>query len=445
MSTTSDTPFWVLDHGDRTALITAAGEAVSYDTLAARADALAADLPEGPGFGFLLISPDVDSIALYLGALRAGRQVPLLLNADIGDDALAALSAHYRPNWIRGRDVGSALDGSADIHDNLALLLATSGSTGSPKLVRLSANAIASNAASIAHYLGLTPDDRAITTMPLAYSFGMSILNSHLAVGASLVLSDLSMLQPDFWTLAKTSGVTSLSGVPSSFDMLRRAKLETRGLDRLRMLTQAGGKLPDRLVSHFADLCAGEGWDMHVMYGQTEAAPRISHVPPDRLKDKVGSVGIAVPGGDISIADDTGELVYRGPNVMMGYAESREDLARGDDMGGILHTGDLARLDEDGFAYITGRLKRFIKLSGTRTNLDAVEAWAASRYGAPVAAGGEDEKLALWLTAKVGADDAAVKADLRAAFDIFPGMVRLARIDALPLTANGKTDYAALG
>lgn len=195
------------------------------------------------------------------------------------------------------------------------------------------------------------------------------------------------------------------------------------------------------LIRTFDTLARDHGWRLFVMYGQTEAAPRISYVPPERLPEKAGSIGIPIPGGRLELDPDTAELVYRGPNVMMGYAERRDALAKGDECGGVLRTGDLGEVDSDGFFYLKGRLKRFIKISGARINLDSVEAGLCERLGGQAVCTGSDDRLRVWLLDDAPAADEAVLASLREMFDIFPGFARVSRIPTFPLTANGKIDY----
>ena len=461
--------FWSLNSsGSRIALLAESGATLTYAELARLADELAAHLPDSPArtVGFLLFPPNFDAVAVYLGALRSGRHVPLLLPPGIHPASLEDLVAKYQPDWI-ATGIGpecSCPAGYSQQHrtddiavhtrcesatgleprEPLGLLLSTSGSTGSQKLVRLSYEAIDSNAQAIVQYLGLNENDRAISTLELSYSFGMSILNSHLGVGASVVLTDETLLSRGFWELAQKSHITSLSGVPSQFAMLRRAGLERRGLGSLRMLTQAGGNLGEPLKREFKALSDRLGSEFFIMYGQTEAAPRISYVPPARLDDKLGSIGVAIPGGSLELDAATSELIYRGPNVMLGYAESRADLARGDEMRGVLHTGDLGRRDEEGFFYLTGRLKRFIKLSGARVNLDDVEKMLVDAFDAQLGCIGADERLSVVLVESPAVTDAAIREFLRMRCDIYPGMVTIERRPELPYTANGKVDYQAL-
>lgn len=453
--------FWQLPYDDRIALVEGDRQ-VGYRELAVLADTLAAQLPDGRGMGILAMPGTTDAVALYLGTLRGNRQVPLLVQPDTDPALLSALVADYRPEWLGlpgpapagYATVGAAgplnihlrTAGNADAapHPELALLLSTSGSTGSSKLVRLSARALASNAAAIVQYLGLTAEDRAITTLPLAYSFGMSILNSHLACGGRVVLSGDSLMTREFWETARGNAVTSLSGVPATYEILRRMGLARLQLPSLRMLTQAGGRLRDELVQHFAASAREHGLQFFVMYGQTEAAPRISYVPPERLPDKIGSIGIAVPGGRIHIDTATGELVYEGPNVMMGYATTREELAHPDGQHGILRTGDLARVDDDGFHYITGRAKRFLKLSGNRINLDEVEAMLSAALGRQILCSGDDDDLVVFSHGDASAAQEDIRRLVQDRYKLFGGLVRCLHLQAPPLLSNGKTDYPSL-
>ena len=452
--------FWQLPHGERTALIEGT-RTLSYRELAGLADDLAGLLPGGRGMGILAMPSTIEAVALYLGALRSARQVPLLVQADTDPELLAALVDCYTPEWLAlpgpaprgyttvhagGRlsiHVRDAVTGAAP-HPELAVLLSTSGSTGSSKLVRLSAQGLASNAASIVAYLGLTADDRAITTLPLAYSFGMSILNSHLACGGCVVLSEDSLMTREFWEAARGNAVTSLSGVPATYEILRRMGLARLQLPSLRMLTQAGGRLRDELVRHFAESARDHGLQFFVMYGQTEASPRISYVPAERLLDKIGSIGIPVPGGRMHVDGDSGELVYEGPNVMMGYATSRGELAAADQQHGVLRTGDLARVDADGFHYITGRAKRFLKMSGNRVNLDEVEAMLSAALGRQIACSGSDDDLVVFSHGGEAAPLDEVRHLVQARYKLFGGLVRCIHLEALPLLSNGKIDYPSL-
>src|SRR5664279_2611224 len=191
-----------------------------------------------------------------------------------------------------------------------------------------------------------------------------------------------------------------------------------------------------------SELARRRGWKFFVMYGQTEATARISYVPFEQLGKKVGSVGIAIPDGSITMDEETGELIYRGPNVMMGYAECREDLAQGDELHGVLRTGDLARQDADGYFYVTGRLKRFLKMFGKRFNLDDMEKILSRRVEAVVACYGRDDLLMVAVENCENTD--AINSIVCETFDLPRTAVRVVALKELPRTANGKLDYQRL-
>lgn len=343
--------FWtdLESFGSSPALIDEAGAVTTYRQLAAQADAFAANLGEPGGLVVIEMANDVASIIRLLGAWRGGMAV--LLTSPDGVKA-NALAMQFGARWIvSGAGAERARGDEAAVHPDLALLLATSGTTGSTKLVRLSATNVSANAASIADYLAITDAERAVASLPLHYSYGLSVLTSHLSVGATLVVTDLSVIDPAFRALMGNAAVTSLAGVPYTYDLMERAGFRDWAPDCLRTCTQAGGRLAPEQVARYDAWLRARGGRMFVMYGQTEATARIAYVPPEMLGANIGSIGQAVPGGELSLinasgaavtdCDVEGELVYRGPNVMLGYAENAADLAKGAEVA-ALHTGDLA-------------------------------------------------------------------------------------------------------
>ncbi len=458
------TTFWRLDHPQASpALIDAAsGHATSYGELRTLADASADDLAATPprALGFVLATNDTPTVARYLAALRRGHVVALL-DARLAPALLARLLDAYRPDWVSGPTGGAPPSGYSPtassagddlfvrseptggaLHPDLALLLSTSGTTGSPKMVRLASTAVAANAASIARYLDLTDLERPITTLPLHYSYGLSVLNSHLAAGACVVLTGESVARRELWAAVDRHGVTSISGVPYTYQMLARLRFDAMALPSLRTLTQAGGRLDPALVRQFGESAAARGRRFFVMYGQTEAVARMSYVPPEALLDHVGSVGIAIPGGALDIDEATSELSYRGPNVMLGYGESLADLAAGDELAGVLRTGDLARRDADGFVWLSGRTKRFVKLFGLRVSLDEVEQLAQEVSPSPVACVGEDD--ALVVAVEDPGHEAAIVESIATTFGIHRSALRAAAIGPLDRLTTGKLDYGRI-
>lgn len=462
--------FWLLDHAQAPALLLGHNEAssgiVPYAELAQMADGILSALEPSAKkrLGVIRCRNAVAPIAAYLGALRSGDAV-MLVGEQLATPLWEATLEAYQPDWVfepqddytaavlrdhqarpapagwRMWQRGPVAPSLPDIHPELAVLLSTSGTTGSAKMVRLSYRNIDANARAIAEYLRIEPDERAITTLPFNYSYGMSVVNSHLQAGAQLVLSEASLLSREFWDAFSHHAVTSLAGVPYTFQMLHRLDPRKLNLASLRTLTQAGGSLGPRWLTYFRELAQERGWRFVVMYGQTEASPRISYVPPEQLAAKAGSIGVAVPGGKLSLSDD-GELVYEGPNVMMGYAQSRADLGLGDELQGRLHTGDLARIDEDGFVFLLGRIKRFVKIHGNRVSLDDIEQALEQSLGTAVAVTGDDERIRVHVTMPGSLEEA--RAIMATTYRLHASTFSLQSVESLPMSSSGKKDYGSL-
>ncbi len=422
-------------HGQRTALVHDGGR-LSYAGLAQRVREAADRF--GPVRRLVLVvgAHDVDLVVGYLGALAGGHVVLLVPEGRHVDGWVQ----RYDPDVVvraapgRGRVEQERRDGSAHtLHPDLALLLTTSGSTGSPRLVRLSRDAVQANATSIATYLGLGPHDVGVTTLPMAYCYGLSVLHSHLLSGAALVLTDLSVVDRCFWDLVRSHRVSSLAGVPYTYDLLDATDALDQDLPHLRRLLQAGGAMPVAEVRRYARDCEKRDRQLFVMYGQTEATARMAYLPPHLAVEHAGALGVPVPGGELRLADD-GELVYRGPNVMMGYADGPVDLGLGRTVT-ELRTGDRGRRRPDGMLEVVGRTGRQVKLFGLRIDLDALQA-QLHRHGVMAWCGHLDGRLVA-----VTEQDATVT---RRALCLLSGLPRHAvqavAVDALPRTVNGKLD-----
>ncbi|HLH38554.1 MAG TPA: AMP-binding protein [Bryobacteraceae bacterium] len=400
---------------------------------------------------------DYETLCGYLACLESGHAVMLL------DPELARqrpLVETYRPDYILHSSTISMnsyngyeiVDAAAPViwrrlnreHTHicaeLALLLTTSGSTGTAKFVRLSESNLYSNAYSICRGLDIHDSDCAITSLPFHYSYGLSVVHSHLMAGACLALTSESLTSRFFWKACREYKCTSFGGVPYTYHLLHRLGLPNDEISSIHTMTQAGGHLPAHLVEHNYRLMTSRRGRFFVMYGQTEATARICILPAECLPAKLGSAGKPVTGGDLSIVDGT--VVYRGPNVMLGYAQTRDDLSRGDDLRGVLRTGDQGYLDHNGFLYITGRANRFAKISGLRINLDEVETILKPHGPAAVISLGE-KILVFCETGQNGAliefrDALARELSLhRQFFDV-------RSIASLPLKSNGKIDYRVL-
>lgn len=454
---------------DRPALLTEEG-VWSYERLTKEAGGIAAHVGRRC-LVFLLAENAPEAIAGYVGFLSHDI-APVMVDAALDAELLAGLVARYRPSFIwmpreRREEFPFAeevfsLGGYVllnrrertpfPLSDELALLMTTSGSTGSPKLVRQSYENLRANTEAIVEYLSITSEERAITSLPLHYVYGLSILNTHLSVGASIVVTRETLFSRDFWRLMREQEVTSLGGVPYTYAMLKRLRFSRMELPALKTLTQAGGKLDAELHAAFAQDCAAKGRRFFVMYGAAEATARMGYLPAELAVSHVGAMGRAIPGGRFALAGEDGaevtqagtpgELVYYGANVALGYAECGEDLVRGDDWHGRYATGDVAVRAADGIYTIVGRKKRFLKMFGKRTNLEEVEHLLRQRFGGEFACGGTDDHLYVFLTEEAVLPQ--VVPYLSAKLGLHPSAFAPRRLAAIPKNAAGKTLYREL-
>jgi len=472
-------------HRFNTAVITDIGESLTYNELAEEVEKFASALPQ-KGFVFTLCENLLGSFVGYVACMN--KRIPqVLLDGSKDLELVMRLVGIYEPEYIwlpsarvqevirEAHQADASQEGSNDlsgskviytyatysllatgfptkeINHTLQLCLTTSGSTGSPKLVRLSERNLESNAESIAEYLHITQDERPVTSLPMYYSYGMSVINSHLIKGATILLTDKAVMQREFWSFIKEQKATSIAGVPYTYEMLKRLRFFRMDLPELKTMIQAGGKLNAAYVKEYVDFAEQSGKEFIVMYGQTEAAPRMSYLPFDKAVEKNASIGIAIPGGQFSVIDadgneittpeTDGELVYKGENVCLGYAEERADLMKGDENHGELHTGDIAKFDADGFFYITGRMKRFVKVWGNRTNLDATEQ-LVKVITPNCACGGVDDLITIFVT-EDGLEE-KIKNLLVEKTGFNPRAFAVKVIDAIPVKTSGKIDYPAL-
>jgi long-chain acyl-CoA synthetase len=464
----------ILGHGggDRPAIIVDGLSILSYRELEESVAKLEEILPKRELF-FLIGGNDIPTITCYLAALHCG-SVPLLLSQGLTSDQLDRLVQTYDPRFVFIGDSAGWNPDSIDekwrlgsygfyqrkyarptvLHEELALLLTTSGSTGSPKLVRLSLRNVIKNADAIVKYLAISSEERSITSLPFNYSYGLSVINSHFRAGASLVLTNKSLMDKEYWNHINTYRVTSFAGVPYSYELLLKLRFDQIEMPTVRTLTQAGGRLDPFKMLKVHKICMEKGINFFPMYGQTEAAARIAFLSPEDIEAKLGSIGKSIPGVQLWLEDGTGkridtpcivgELVCAGPNVSLGYAECKEDLALGDLNQGVLRTGDLARMDADGYFFIEGRRHRFLKIFGNRVSLDSVEEISESK-GWSCAAHGVDDRLVLFVVQSPQLNSSALKAEMAMSLSIHPSAVQVRFLPELPRLHTGKVDYQCLG
>ena len=410
-----------------TAVITENGDNISYFAFGERCADLTRNIPHRC-LVFNLCKNELGSLVGYVGFLNA-RIVPLMLKADLDVGLLHELIEKYKPDYIHApvdmaeqfsnckciyQNLGYVLlktefDRVYPLHDDLALLLTTSGSTGSPKLVRQSYRNIEANTSSIVQYLGLTESERTITTLPMNYTYGISIINTHLAVGAAIILTEKALMQKEFWQQLKDFEATSFGGVPYTFEMLNRLRFERMNLPALKCVTQAGGKLSLVLHKKFAKWAADAGRKFIVMYGQTEATARMSYLPAEKSLEKCGSIGIAIPGGRFALLGENGVEIT----------------------------------EADGYYYIVGRKKRFLKIFGNRVNLDETERLLKGEFpNCDFACAGVDDRMSVFVTDEKIKD--VVLPFLTDKLKFHASAFKVCFINAIPRNESGKVLYKDL-
>lgn len=455
-------------HGDRTACIGENGLSLSYRDLVVRADYLVKNLKSGELI-FCLVDNSVDYLVLYSGLMRK-KIVPLLLPINVKYEHLLNLVQLYRPKYLclpktftgvpnkytQVNEIGAGFiyehqTSFSNLNPKLALLCTTSGSTGNIKLVRLSRQNIQSNANSIIEYLKIKPSSKAITTLPFNYSYGLSIIHTHLHVGGLIVMNNNSLAENAFWVKLEKYLPNHMGGVPFTYEILKRFENRFFEINTIKTLTQAGGKLSNELVRHFAEKSHQNQVDFFVMYGQTEATARISYLTTQDAILKPDSIGKAIPAGKLSLLDNEnksvnsegieGQIVYEGENVSLGYAMSAEDLNLGDINFGRLLTGDLGKFDSEGFFYITGRISRIAKIHGVRINLQEIDDYLSTLN---VVSATVSDDLKIYVYIERGVDEAEMSMKISQFLNIRISALEIRILPILPRTISGKIDFAKL-
>ena len=417
---------------------------------------------------FVLNNNSVGAAIGYLGFM-INRIVPLMLSATMDQDLLDELIDVYQPEFIwkpldmveenetvvlkEYRYALIAIDSkSYPLYEDLSLLLTTSGSTGSPKLVRHSYNNLEAQARNISAFFEMDGSERAMVDLPINYTMGLSVMNSHLYAGATVLLTSLNPLSPKYWEFLKENEATILTNVPYYYEILKKLRFFRMDLPSLKIISQGGGRLSDELYMECAEYAHRTGRKFIPTYGQTEGTARMAYLPPELALSKCGSIGRAIPNGLLYVVDDegnritepgmVGEMVYEGPNVTLGYAQQGEDLALGDERQGIIYTGDIVKTDEDGCFYIVGRKKRFLKLWGYRVGLDECEKIIKSAFDVECACVGNDECMHIYVTSENERD--AIKTYISTKTNINSSAFKVHYIEKLPRNEAGKILYSKL-
>ncbi len=412
----------------------------------------------------ILSSFSKDFLVNYLSFLKYGH-TQIIIDENIKEEFFNEIVSKYRPEFIFTREYKKILNNKYNIKNknflneyniyqskksqkiklnrNLAVLLSTSGSTGSNKFVKQTYENIYSNCKNIAKYLKIKTTDRSITNLPLSYSYGLSVINSHFIKGGSIFVTINTILEKMFWQKIYKYKITNLNGVPFFYEILKRIEFEKFNLKYIKFFTQAGGHLDEKLNKYFVEYCLKNKKKFIVMYGQTEATSRISYLDWKYSLSKLGSIGKAIPGGNLKIKKNKkrGELIYQGKNVSMGYSENFKDLIDNDINKGTLHTGDVAKKDADGFFYILGRLNRNIKIYGFRINLDDLERkLIAKSYSC--ACVGQNELIRIYYSKKN--QKKGIYFELLNTFKFKKNYFEMIFVKKIPYSSNGKIKYSKL-
>ena len=451
------------------AAIDSSGETLKYGELIDFSMLIAKYIPKRSVI-FLLMVNNIGGIAWSVGSINAG-VVPLLLNAQIDSALFQQLFDLYAPQFIcvpeeqmgnydyfpvvteqYGYVLLNTGNETYPVYEELSHLLPTSGSTGSPKLVRHCYRNIEAAGLNISTFFDLTSSDRPLLVLPLYYTMGISVVFSHFYVGATVLITDLSMTDKAFWTFMKEQRASSFTGVPYSFEILKLIRFFKMDLPDLTLLTQGGGKMQRQLNLQFAEYAQEHGKRWIATYGQTEGTARMAYLPPEYAVTKVGSIGKAVPNGELSLIDEhgnpvetpytEGEMCYRGKNVTLGYALKKEDLILGDERNGFMRTGDIAYRDGDGCYYIVGRMGRFLKLFGMRVGLDECEQMIKAKYPVECACTGSDDQMTVYIVDDQYAQQ--IRQELVEKTKIVASAFDIQVIESIPKNEAGKILYSRL-
>lgn len=417
---------------------------------------------------FCLCENCAGSLVGYM-AFENNRQVPLLINADMDAELMSNLEAMYAPSYywvperkaviVRGEQVYYAYGyvllktGIAPypLNNKLSMLLTTSGSTGSPKLVRHKYGNLEANAENVAKVFSWTVNEVGICDLPMNYTMGLNVINSHLVVGASVLMIKANLMDPDFWEFIKVNKGTSFCGVPFSYEVMRRVGFDKMDLPWLNTLAEGGGKLTDKMFRWIATYAKNSGKRFCATFGTSETSARMAFLEPEFALEKIGSIGKAIPNGEMFLLDEveeedgmaTGELGYRGPNVTMGYALCKGDLMKEDEFCGEYHTGDIAKRDADGFYYIIGRKGRFLKLFGLRVSLDETERILKTQYtNTDFVCTGDDQHMNIFCTDKKIKEE--IIPFISAKINLNKSAFRTFIINQIPRNEYGKIKFAEL-
>ncbi len=456
----------------RIAFLDSNNEKIYYQDLVTYSKKIAKKIRE-KSLTLILIDNSLTSAICYVSLLKK-RKPTLILNQNISDKFLKNIIKKYEPENIflpsksfskkifknyksnfkfrEFKFLKSKSKNDFKVKHNIGLLVTTSGSTGSVKFVRQTYDNLKFNTLAIINYLKLNERNTTITTLPLSYTFGMSIINTHLKAGSKIIVTKKSLFEKKFWEIFKNNKINTIYGVPYTYEILDKLNFFSKNNLNLKLLAQAGGKISENLQKKIGNYSKKYNKKFFVMYGQAEATTRISYLPYKKVLKKIGSIGIPINGGRINLVNNNkvvhkknsvGEIVYQGRNVCMGYTSGILDINENDDWKGKIHTGDLAKRDKDGYYFIVGRKKRFAKIYGINVNLDEIENLIKLKFvKSDFAVISKENKIIIYTSVKNLIKKIFIY--ITKIVDLTPNSFEIIFLKNIPKLSNGKNNYEAL-
>tara|TARA_B110000003_G_scaffold225016_1_gene225682 strand:- start:26941 stop:28341 length:1401 start_codon:yes stop_codon:yes gene_type:complete len=453
---------------NKTAIILDNGEKISYKKIIKDSDSIIKSLEKKKSLVFIFCENNYETVISYVACLRSNH-VPYLIDSLLPNEKISDLIKLYKPNYLICKKkkfnfidklkekknkfnymIFETKFKNNSINDKLFLLLGTSGTTGDPKLVRLSEKNLKINTDQIIDYLKIDNSHRSVSTLPIYYTYGLSILNTHLCGGASIYLTKKTFFEKIFWNNFNKFKVNNFGGVPFNYQMLLKLNFDKINTKYLKYITQAGGKLNDNDFDKIEKISEEKKIKFFSMYGQTEATSRMSFIPWDKIKSMKGTIGKPVKGAKFFLYSDEkkiekinkeGEIIFQGKNVCLGYSYNSNDLSKGDENKGLLRTGDIGIYDHNKNIRITGRKSRFIKVYGFRINLDEIEKTLVQN-GFECACLGKNDKLLIFHTQKN--IEKKIYNILKEKLNLLSRDISITNIKVIPRSKIGKIDYKKL-
>lgn len=435
---------------------------ISYDDLI-KASEIFKEISQIKSVILCLCSNNIESIVGYIASIE-GDHVPLLVSSNMDSQLLNNLLETYRPQYIwMNKDKSIELqfneivveyndyvlikteNQSYELNSKLELLLTTSGSTGSPKLVRHKKGNVESNALNISLAFGWDETEKGLLDLPLNYTMGLSVVNTHLFLGATCYITQHNPINREYWNILSQEEITNITGVPFSYEIMDKLKFTKKVFPKLRYICQGGGKLSKVLFEKLSKYSTDNNILFYATYGATETTARMTMLDPKEASTNPQSIGRAMPLGNTWLKDEVngvGELVYRGPNVTMGYASQISDLALDDEWNGEYSTGDLVKRDGNGNLTIVGRLKRFLKLSGHRVGLDDLESLLISHFETTFVCVGTDKLMRVFYKSTGDLKTSEIKLFISEKTGLFHTLYNVQSVNEIMRKDNGKIDYS---